>query len=36
VIERARRVITLVDGQIQSDTATVRTDIPHADLSTSP
>lgn len=35
VIERARRVITLVDGQIQSDTATVRTDVPHADLSTS-
>lgn len=36
VIERARRVITLVDGQIQSDTAMVRTDVPHADLSTSP
>lgn len=33
VIERASRVITLVDGQIQSDTATVSTDVPHEDLS---
>ncbi|MBC6366203.1 ABC transporter ATP-binding protein [Algoriphagus sp. AK58] len=29
VIERARRVITLVDGQIHSDTARVPTDLPH-------
>ncbi|HET9057563.1 MAG TPA: ABC transporter ATP-binding protein [Chitinophagaceae bacterium] len=29
VIERARRVITLVDGRIFSDTAKVETDIPH-------
>ncbi len=29
VIERARRVITLVDGQISSDTAHVETNVPH-------
>jgi len=29
VIDRARRVITLVDGRIASDTAVVNTDIPH-------
>jgi len=29
VIERARRVITLVDGRIAADTATVDTNIPH-------
>ena len=29
VIERARRVITLVDGRIESDTAMVSTSIPH-------
>lgn len=29
VIERARRIITLVDGKIHSDTATVETDVPH-------
>ncbi|GCC50410.1 ABC transporter ATP-binding protein [Chryseotalea sanaruensis] len=29
VIERARRVITLVDGQIHSDTARVETNVPH-------
>lgn len=29
VIERARRVITLVDGKIASDTAVVATNIPH-------
>ncbi|TAN18097.1 MAG: ABC transporter ATP-binding protein [Chitinophagaceae bacterium] len=29
VIERARRVITLVDGRISSDTAVVETSIPH-------
>lgn len=29
VIERARRVITMVDGQIFSDTAQVKTDVPH-------
>lgn len=29
VIERARRVVTLVDGQIHSDTAHVDTNIPH-------
>jgi putative ABC transport system ATP-binding protein len=29
VIERARRVITLVDGQIHSDTAHVETNVPH-------
>lgn len=29
VIERARRVITLVDGQIHSDTAQVSTEVPH-------
>lgn len=29
VIERARRVITLVDGQIHADTARVETEMPH-------
>lgn len=29
VIERARRVITLVDGQIHADTARVETNVPH-------
>jgi putative ABC transport system ATP-binding protein len=29
VIERARRVITLVDGKIASDTAAVNTEVPH-------
>ena len=29
VIERARRVITLVDGKIASDTASVDTEVPH-------
>jgi len=29
VIERARRVITLVDGRISSDTAVVETAMPH-------
>ena len=29
VIERARRIITLVDGKIHSDTATVETNVPH-------
>jgi len=29
VIERARRVITLVDGRIAADTAVVDTSIPH-------
>lgn len=29
VIERARRVITLVDGRIASDTAAVNTNVPH-------
>lgn len=33
VIERARRVITLVDGQIISDTDIVRTDISHEETS---
>lgn len=32
VIDRARRVITLVDGRISSDTAIVSTTIPHVDL----
>lgn len=36
VIERARRVITLVDGQIFSDTAQVKTDVPHDTLSSTP
>ncbi|MFN9710177.1 MAG: ABC transporter ATP-binding protein [Bacteroidota bacterium] len=30
VIERARRVITLVDGKIASDTAAVSTEVPHS------
>ncbi len=34
VIERARRVITLVDGQIYSDTAKVDTENHHKDLAT--
>ena len=34
VIERARRVITLVDGKIASDTATVNTETPHTFIST--
>lgn len=34
VIERARRVITLVDGQIHSDTAKVETESHHQDLAT--
>jgi putative ABC transport system ATP-binding protein len=29
VIERARRIITLVDGKIASDTAAVNTEVPH-------
>jgi putative ABC transport system ATP-binding protein len=29
VIERARRVITLVDGQIHGDSARVETNVPH-------
>ena len=29
VIERARRIITLVDGRIHSDTAAVETNVPH-------
>jgi putative ABC transport system ATP-binding protein len=33
VIERARRVITLVDGQIHSDTARVETEAGHKDIS---
>jgi putative ABC transport system ATP-binding protein len=32
VIERARRVITLVDGQISHDTARVETEIPHENI----
>jgi putative ABC transport system ATP-binding protein len=34
VIERARRVITLVDGKIASDTAKVNTEMPHTFIST--
>lgn len=34
VIERARRVITLVDGRIASDTATVPTEVPHEQIAT--
>jgi len=34
VIERARRVITLVDGRIESDTAAVDTAADHSDLAT--
>lgn len=34
VIERARRVITLVDGQINNDTARVETEIPHEHIRT--
>lgn len=34
VIERARRVITLVDGRIASDTAVVLTSVPHEHAST--
>jgi putative ABC transport system ATP-binding protein len=34
VIERARRVITLVDGQIHSDTAEVSTSVPHPEIQT--
>ena len=34
VIERARRVITLVDGKIASDTAKVNTEVPHTIIST--
>jgi putative ABC transport system ATP-binding protein len=34
VIERARRVITLVDGQIHSDTARVETEPQTTDLAT--
>jgi putative ABC transport system ATP-binding protein len=34
VIERARRVITLVDGKIASDTAVVNTEMPHTFIST--
>lgn len=34
VIERARRVITLVDGRIASDTAVVPTSVPHERLTT--
>lgn len=34
VIERARRVITLVDGQIHSDTAEVSTSVPHREIPT--
>lgn len=36
VIERARRVITLVDGRIFSDTAEVKTNIPHDSQSSTP
>jgi putative ABC transport system ATP-binding protein len=32
VIERARRVITLVDGQIHADTARVETNVEHKDI----
>ena len=32
VIERARRVITLVDGRIAGDTATVPTNVPHKEM----
>ena len=32
VIERARRVVTLVDGQIHSDTARVETNVEHNDI----
>ncbi|MGE5109089.1 MAG: ABC transporter ATP-binding protein [Sphingobacteriales bacterium] len=35
VIERARRVVTLVDGRIFSDTARVETNIPHETISNS-
>jgi putative ABC transport system ATP-binding protein len=34
VIERARRVVTLVDGQIHADTAHVETNVAHEDFST--
>jgi putative ABC transport system ATP-binding protein len=34
VIERARRVITLVDGKIHSDTAEVATSVPHPGIPT--